>query len=372
MKKVLLFIITLFISCNVYALDIELRVTNPKGVEIKGETENLTIPYQATVKLKDETEGLNASVEYNGKTVSIKKTDLKPTEDVFKDINGTKLDKTEAFKIFDKNGLEIYNGPSTTFYSKTNKVIPNETELTYNYTYGDYAYVTYDNVSGWVFLDLASEKVAKKEISKIMIINSKNIELKDKIDGEKIISTIKNYEVLDYAYITKYQYNVTYNNKSLWLSIIGEDAIATVSTIDNINLVVGNIIYEQPNTTKQITDIKENKTVKPLFKYNDFYYIEFDNIKGWVKPENVIGEEDTNIVELTEKEVIAPAPIEEQTVKDNNKKIPTKVELIIIVGLAVILLLSLTSLITVVIMNKKNGNELQKNIDESNNSDTTN
>lgn len=370
MKKVLLLIITLFICSNVSALDIELQIVNQRGVEIREQNETLLIPYQSTVKLVDEMDGkAYASVEYNGKIVSIRKSDLKPIESI---VDGTKGTESEGtIKVFE-DGISIYSGPSETFYNKLSVVLPKNIELTYNYTYNDYAYVTYEGTNGWILMDLANEKVAKKETSKIMVINPNNIELKDSIKGNKIENPIKAYEVLDYDYITKYQYNIKYNDQYLWLSIIGDDAIATVPTIENISLNTGDRLYEQPNTEKEVYEIKATSTIKPLFYYNDFYYIEVDNIKGWIKPANVIGDETSTKVELTEKEVITPGVVEEEPVEIDNKKIPTKAELIIIVGLAVVLLLSLTSLIAVVIMNKKNGNTLQKNIDESNNSDKVN
>lgn len=379
MKKLLLFIVTLFICSNAYALEsanIDLYITNPNGVEITIDSTKSVIPYQTKVKLLEEVEDKDiVQVEYNGSSVSIKKTDLKPVEETFKDIQGYKLDKPETVKIFSSQGLVMYKGPNSTFYEKINKVIPKDTEITYNYidnkdnTFDKYAYVTYDGDSGWVLLDLTNEAVAQKLDGKIKVLNPSNIELKDAIKGNKIENTIVANDVLSYSYVTRYQYNVELNGQSVWLSITNASAIATHATIGSITLNVGDMIYAKPNITRSTGKIETARTVTPLFYYNGFYYIEFDNTTGWVKIDNSINTEKGFKIDITEKKIEEPIKVEEPVKEEKPKKMPTRVELIIIIGLAVILLLSLTSLVAVVMMNKKNVKKLQKNTEESTNSE---
>lgn len=172
MKRILLFIVTFFISCNVYAID--LQVINSNGVNVNINGEEINIPFKSRVKLIDEFEGKEYTlVEYNNESVSIKKSDLAVVEDTFKAIDGIELEKEETIKIFNKSGLEIYKGPSKVFYDKLNSIIPVDTELTYKYvdsikTDNKFAYVTYEGISGWVYLDIVSESIAKKENGKIM------------------------------------------------------------------------------------------------------------------------------------------------------------------------------------------------------------
>ncbi len=352
MKKILLFLITLFIGCNVYALD--LQVSNPNGIKLHVDREEIVIPYQSTVKLIDEPDGsANVLVEYNGESVSVRKSDLKVLSDTFKDVDGIELTSEETIKIFIKNGLEIYKGPSKTFYAKLNSVIPVNTELTYKYVDNNdtdkrFAYVTYENVSGWVYLDMASEAVAKKENGKIIVINPNNIELKDSIYGTKIENTIKEDTVLEYEYFTKYQYNITYEDKSLWLSINGNDAIAHEATVENINVLKDEKVYSKPNTLKHVYEFEEDLVLKPLFFYNGFYYIETEDVKGWVNKEDAL-ESGISKIDLTKKEVVEE-PIEPEVPE---KKPGIKPEIIVIAFLGILLLVSLTSLIGVVIMNKK-------------------
>ena len=352
MKKILLFLITLFIGCNVYALD--LQVSNPNGIKLHVDREEIVIPYQSTVKLIDEPNGsANVLVEYNGESVSVRKSDLKVLSDTFKDVDGIELTSEETVKVFSKNGLEIYKGPSKTFYDKLNSVIPVNTELTYKYADSNdtdkrFAYVTYENVSGWVYLDMASEAVAKKENGKIIVINPNNIELKESIYGNKIENTIKEDTVLEYEYFTKYQYNVTYEGKSLWLSINGNDAIAHEATVDSINVFKDEKVYSKPNTLKHVYEFKEDTILEPLFFYNGFYYIETEDTKGWVNKEDAL-EDGTSKIDLTKREVVEE-PIEPEVPE---KKPGIKPEIIVIAFLGILLLVSLTSLIGVVIMNKK-------------------
>ena len=195
---------------------------------------------------------------------------------------------------------------------------------------------------------MASEAVAKKENGKIIVINPNNIELKDSIYGNKIENTIKEDTVLEYEYFTKYQYNITYEGKSLWLSINGNDAIAHEATVDNINVFKDEKVYSKPNTLKHVYEFKEDTILEPLFFYNGFYYIETEDTKGWVNKEDAL-EDGTSKIDLTKKEVIEE-PIEPEVPE---KKPGIKPEIIVIAFLGILLLVSLTSLIGVVIMNKK-------------------
>ena len=372
MKKIILFLVLLFVSTNVYALsaaNIELYVNKPDGVEVN---DNI-IPNQSAVTLLDEYEGKDeALVQYNGESITIKKEYLKLKDEILTSEHGHKLDKEETAKVFVNAGLEIYNGPSKNLYKRANKVIPALTEITYSYidneenTDNKYVYVTYDGVSGWVLLNIIDEEVAIKENGKIMIINPDNIELKDDIYGNKVDNTIEENTILEYEYYTKYQYNVKYQNNSLWLSINGDEALAHEATA-SITVNELDKVYEKPNLLKHIYEFEATETIKPLFYYNDFYYIEYNDIKGWVKLDSVT-ESSTKIDPIKKTDVVET--IGEPVVPE--KKQGIKPEIIVIVFLGVLLLVSLTSLIGVMIMNKKNPLLPVENTDNTTNSDNNN
>ena len=379
MKKVLFFLIALFICGSAYAIelpDIDLIVTNENGVSITDNEETYTLPFQTKVKLLDTLDGKDeVLVEYDSKSLSIKKSDVKPAEEVFAKERGYVLPIAETIKVFNKNGLNMYKGPSSKLYDGLDKVIPVDAEITYNVidnsanTTLKYAYVTYDGISGWTLINLEDSEVAKKEINKIMVINPKNIELKDNIKGDTLENDVKENTILEYNYLTKYQYNVLVDGRSLWLSITNNDAIAYPATIPNANANIGDMLYEEPNGEKSIYEFKEVKQLKPLFYYNNYYYIDDNGLKGWLKQESII-ENGSKIDVTVKEETITPGETEEP--KEEEHRTPTKIELIIIIGLSVLLLLSLTSLIAVVLMNKKNGGKFDKEMTETNNSDSNN
>ncbi|MBR5561553.1 MAG: hypothetical protein IKW12_00205 [Clostridia bacterium] len=94
------------------------------------------------------------SIEYNEKYGYIKVADTALTEDIYAPEKGYKLDK-ETKSIVISNGLYMYKGPSEKF-EKFGEEIPVGTVLTYRYANAQYdppwAYVTYNGVSGWVYI----------------------------------------------------------------------------------------------------------------------------------------------------------------------------------------------------------------------------
>ena len=350
MKKILLCLISLFICSNVYALtDIELYINNPEGVK----QDDIVIPYQTKVKLVEAVETKeDVTISYNEKNISVKKTDVKLVTEEFNGTDGKELDKEVNIKLY--GIVNLYKGPNNVLFSVLNNTIPENTELTYKYVYDDkYAYVTYNGANGWILLDTTKEVIATKEQGSVIIINPGNINVKKAINGEYTKVDIPANTILTYNYTTKYQYNVIYNSENLWISQNGTDAFVVSTDIENININAGDIIYENSDTTKPLYTFNASAKVKPLFSYKDYYYIEYDNAKGWIKPTNKV---DTPVIDINE-------PIEPT---ETGKKVPTKVELIIVLGLAVLLLLSLTSLIAVVLMNKKNGGKIDVTPNENN------
>ena len=337
MKKVLLILITLFIYSNVYALsNVELYISNENGAEGINNSTIINVPYQTKVILQSINEE-EANVLYNGVNVIIKNKDLKPVKDT----------------LFDEIKLTV----------------PQDTEIAYKYVDNnvnpEYAYITYEGTSGWLLLNTSNENIAIKEQGTVIVTNSKSINLRRDFDGEYIELSIPDNTILNYDYVSKYQYRVSYNNELLWLSISNIDALAASSS----TVVTANVqdkVYYTPVTarTRELYAFTESAQINAKFAYRNFYYIEYNNIKGWIKTNNN-SNSSIKIVPTEKKEEVVEVPTIGATEEKQKGKVPTKVELIIIISLAVLLLLSLTSLIAIVIMNKKKGGELIKNTNPS-------
>lgn len=370
MKKILLFLIMLFACCNVSALksaDIELYISNEDDVIVN----ESVIPYQTHVKLIEEKEN-NLLVEYNNEELLINKSDLELVDETFNILNGKKLDTFEKVKVYKNNGLEMYQGPSKSLYNKLDLVIPAGTEITYEYIDNienldnKYAYVTYEGVSGWVFLDLEKEEVAQIQNGNILVINTNSIELKDNINGTIIENNIEDGTILKYNSFTKYQYNVTYENKSIWLSINGENALANEVDIESITLFSDDEMYENPNSLKVKYTFESEVSIKPLFYFDGFYYVNYNDMYGWVKSTPL----ENNLSKIDP--IIKNEVNDEKTVEKVHERKEIKPGIILIIILSILLLASLISLVCVVILTKKNPDYLMKNtnnnLNDNNNS----
>lgn len=94
------------------------------------------------------------SIKYNDKYGYIKVSDTALTEEVYAPEKGYKLEE-ETKSIVISKGLYMYKGPSEKF-ENMGVEIPVGTVLTYQYANAEYnapwAYVTYNGVSGWVYV----------------------------------------------------------------------------------------------------------------------------------------------------------------------------------------------------------------------------
>lgn len=368
MKKVLLILITLFIYSNVYALsNIELYISNENGAEGMNNSTIINVPYQTKVILQSINEE-EANVLYNGANVIIKNKDLKPVKDTYEIIDGVELSTEGAVKAYTKS-LTLYKGPNNVLFDEIRLTVPQYTEIAYKYVDNnvnpEYAYITYEGTSGWLLLNTSNENIAIKEQGTVIVTNSKSINLRRDFDGEYIELSIPDNTILNYDYVSKYQYRVSYNNELLWLSISNIDALAASSSA----VVTANVqdkVYYTPVTarTRELYAFTESAQINAKFAYRNFYYIEYNDIKGWIKTNNN-SNSSIKIVPTEKKEEVVEVPTIGTTEEKQKGKVPTKVELIIIISLAVLLLLSLTSLIAIVIMNKKKGGELIKNTNSS-------
>ena len=108
----------------------------------------------------------------------------------------------------------------------------------------------------------------------------------------------------------------------------------------------GDTIYESYNDSMPIYSFPEKVSLNSIFTYNGYNYVEYNEVKGWVKE---------------------PIKEEEPIVKPDasNKKIdlkkPTTIEIVVVLSLAIVLILSLTSLLALVLMEKSAKKQQIKN-----------
>ena len=140
-----------------------------------------------------------------------------------------------------------------------------------------------------------------------------------------------------------------------------------------VNLENGTRMYKGPSDIfYEELDVVIPKDTNIEYKYIDtaantesvdkFVYATYNGMSGWV----YITDDSENPLITVQKEIVEEPPVEpEKTESESSKPVFKKVELVIVIGLAVILLLSLTSLIALVVINKKGGKLLEKIIIET-------
>ena len=377
MKKYLYVVICLLSFCfisNVKAdmliPQFDVYVSNEAGAQVKsGDNVVATIPYNTELKLLSKQYDKNISyVMYEGNEVIINNSDIKVVNTTFEKESGHVLGTPQHFKVLVDAGLEMYTGPSEIFYSKVDGVvIPKNTEVEYKYI--DYAlnedekfvYVTYNGMNGWVHINMNTENVAFGKTGTIMILDPNNIRVKKDVSAAYENINIDKYAVVSYEYLTKYKYYITYNGENLWLSITDINAIAYESSNDALTINAGDVIYESYAGDNVLYTFESAGTVKPLFYHDDYYYIEHGDFRGWVKVSGII-ENDANKLQPID----LTAEPEKTITKEEKPKQSAfrKIELVVVFGLAVILLLSLTSLATLMIMNKNGNKKLDNTIKE--------
>lgn len=351
----------------------DVYVSNQAGAEAKANGETVaTIPYNTELKLLSKEYDKSVSyVMYEGNEVAINNSDITLVKVAFDKEEGYKLSKAESFKVLADNGLSLYSGPSDVFYSKVEGVtIPKNTEIEYEYidnalnTDEMFVYVTYNGISGWARISIVDETVAFKKQGLVMIINPDNVKLATGFNTAYANVTVPRNAVVTYEYLTKYKYYITYEDSNYWLSIINMESLAYPSSNNELTVAAGDIINETYNGGANLYTFDKEETIKPLFYYNNYYYIEHNGIQGWVNVSNVLENDTQTKIQPT---AVTPTPNNNEPKEEDKseKSTPKKLELILVIGLGVILLLSLTSLIALMFMNKKGGKLLESIIVET-------
>ena len=318
--KVLLLSFSLFLLPNVVKADgaapsfteYSVRIKNPEGAySYKFENSQLVIDKNCHYDYDEIIDNIMYEQSFGGElyvmdtenTVCggyIKFSDV----EVYGNINyeDFKLSKPEKLYVF-KEGAYLYKGPSKVYGKVEGDVmLPVGTTIEYEYEDGMFAYVTYNNVSGWVYIYqmLSGGDIGGpyEEGSSLANINSGEIIsiedgakiYKDVLDSEVLI-TVPKWEKLKYKYTYNYsyatKYYVEYNGVKGWI----EDA---ASICDDWNLFTHLNTLKLCKTRQDydcsdvVMTLPQNKIIPIkyyVYDYDNWYYIEYNGKSGWVYEE---------------------------------------------------------------------------------------
>lgn len=322
MKKILIFLILLFIPCLVLAdssspmlTTYDVLVSSLDGAvayestwdSISQNANRIIIPFDTKLKVVYETrlsfdnnfenETDAVIVEYNSKQYALTLKDVTPYS---KNVDLDKYKKEETQFYVYQDETNIYKGPSKT-YGKIEGKIPKDTILTTKYYNNYFAYIEYEDISGWIFIvsDMVKTKYPSEYKSSVLDHTKKTkimtVTETELIDKENNKITIPAKTNLSYEFGSTSLRVVNYNDKEYFLYI--RDPYRS-----NENIVISLDDSKQSMTDKEIpiyNSLKEKEvidtipanqivTINPVLE--DYvgerpslnYYINYNNIEGFV------------------------------------------------------------------------------------------
>ena len=143
----------------------------------------------------------------------------------------------------------------------------------------------------------------------------------------------------------------------------------SILDINGVDMYKGpsDVFYEKLDVVIPVSTEVEYKyidTQRNLDGNEKFVYVTYNGVDGWIYiTDNV----DAALVRRETEDDIAPSPVEqpkEVEEKKEEKHKPKKLEIVMVFGLAIILLLSLTSLVTLMLMNRNSSKQLDNIVKE--------
>jgi len=297
MKKIILFL--LIISCIFIKPNIDVKadasvpvitayeaiITNPDGAKTyKGEwiSENsitdVVIPYNQEVMVVSEYAN-SVQVKYNNVKYSISKDDITLKNGEYSLSNAEHLDE-KVYVLIPYGTIDMYSGPSNKFKKITS--IPKGTEVGYEYKIKDssWIYVEYNNNKGWI--SAAGDKGAGfifPERVNYNVVALEDFDLNGNHISKGTVLKCLYYLVFGGSGPDTYSYYVEYNNKM---------EVINFSQIDSPLVEKTNAQVEQssePEKTDEKEDIDEqnitdDKQIEPLtsqqnsnFDYTTIIYL---------------------------------------------------------------------------------------------------
>ena len=307
MKKVL-FLVVMFIfplivfadGAGPYVKEYEVYVSNPAGAkayDYNGKETGEVFPVDTTFKVYME-EIINGvyyvDVMYKDDYYLCKSSDLSLKKDFAIPDEDTWRSETPIKLYTYTNGGYLYKGPSKKYDKVMSSEIPVGTILTYEYeTYG-WAYVTYNNEKGWVFIYQKDDRsnpyddnTSFAKLTDETVFTLPGTSLLD--DNGKEIEKINDFTEVRINYYLGYlnawpgatQYNVNYKGKVGWIYATAEknDNDDTLYFFKDVDL------FETTNSKKKIGTIPKNTEIKYDYYVNNYqdaptYYLTYNGKTG--------------------------------------------------------------------------------------------
>lgn len=327
MKKFILLLVGVVLPVVVLADAAAPSISEYKALIKKSDgvkCEDFTIPYntEVTVVMEyDENDTTYVDVRYNDDYCTMKMSDIALNSEFnLEDF----ANEFYLYKYVYKKGAYLYKGPSK-IYGKVdgNIELPVGLKLKIEYFDEQWGYVTYNGVSGWVYIyeskneNLYEEPTSLADISLGTIYTLEEITLSDKpYDGKKTDIVIPKGEKVRYEYSYCASYNrmcsiyLTYNDKSGWYGYGENDYknIAFVPKKGSLYILKNTDVYEDNNLNKKIGKLDNNQEVEVMYYQYDYeklyenseyvkYYIKNAEISGWVTL--IYGQNSNNLLEST-------------------------------------------------------------------------
>lgn len=321
----------------------------------------INIPYDTKIVVNYEEVGSTAYIEYNEMSCPVSINDIKPFNSVYEINEEDKLQQTERVLVIEKNGVAIYNGPSTIYENLG--VIPYDTELNFDYALsglegGGYIwlYIEYNGLKGWISI-LEGEAVVKTN-NNIFTVTDADFYNEN---NQKIETIPKFTELKDLYYYSPYagsQYYLVRNNVKGHINSVADGVkLEKEETVilEVESRMTKNLYSENDEVIINIPKGTELKYKIYSYDYEEIIYTSYEGNDGWVVLLDKPDDEKEEITTTTTKPV-----------NRNEKETISAKELIYIcIGGAVIL--SLTAVVTIILINKKNkskNNEIINNTQE--------
>lgn len=370
-------------------IEYDATIKNPDGAKCyvwsNGKnTENGKINYGEKVRVIFEYTGENyAHVRYNNEEYQVKLSDLIVVDDSYDLQNSIKNGETQTLKkemdaVILADEVSIKSGPAQAF--KTLGTIKKGTKLTYKYSQDAYIYVTYEGVSGWI--NVLDGAVGFKR--DYVWIAADDIELKDK-DGKVLEKIPANTLITDYYDLDPWSWAIYKVSGESGGNITKHEKIDEYRCSSEQELENEKNLYEKANlNSKVLTKVKKGeKVIVHFYLGHNMYqwaYIEYNGLTGWIYAKEDISNDLLEVSKnyVVEKydpnkstvcfnpgEIIEEEPIveEEPTVDEVEEEKPTNNEIkestfnsedVVLIVLLGALLLSLTIVVTLKLVNKKN------------------
>lgn len=331
MKKILLALLILFIPSMVLAdstsphiLGYDAVIINKNGVKYDDGEGIKTIKYNTSITVTNEWDDEAYACTKSGDscfTVPIKdiaplKKEIVPKDLLKKDNMGTTLEShKETLFVYNKKGIKLKKGPAEA-YGTYDKVIPYKEIIHSTYAVhfeghgGGYTwfYVDEENYKGWISNESDIAYYSTHQMILFEDVKLYNIDTNEVIDTIPVETVFEEYYSGDKVYLTykdKFGYidaNKVGSGDYYYRSYGYKNKLGYIFTTKSIEMKDGNgkaitaipkgerikILYASMEDDEVVDYPWHNSTSVCMDTKKCFYYVEYNNLKGFVEDKNVV------------------------------------------------------------------------------------